>query len=117
MPVIGDGVIITPQGEVLTFSGFDTYKATAYNSNDPGCNMWTATGTMCRIGVVAVDPRLIPYGTQMYIVSNDGKYIYGISSAEDCGGAIKNKRVDLYFETLEDCLKFGVRDCTIYFLN
>lgn len=116
-PVIGDGYIITPEGEVLTFSHAAVFKATAYTHTDPGCNEWTATGTRVHIGTVAVDPRLIPYGTKMYIVSNDGRYIYGVSAAEDCGGAIKKNRIDLYFETYEDCIKFGVRNCTVYFLT
>jgi 3D (Asp-Asp-Asp) domain-containing protein len=52
----------------------------------------------------------------MYIVSNDGAYIYGIATAEDCGGAIGGARVDLYYDTKEECFAFGRRDCTIYFL-
>ena len=79
--------------------------------------MITATGTTVHVGTVAVDPRYIPYGTRMFIVSNDGVYIYGISVAEDCGGAIKGDRVDLYFPTLSECFAFGRRNCTIYFLG
>ena len=69
------------------------------------------------MGTVAVDPSLIPYGTRMFIVSNDGLYVYGIGTAEDCGGAIRGKRVDLYYPTLSECYAFGRRDCTIYFLG
>lgn len=116
-PVIGDGTIITPEGEVLTFSHAAIFKATAYTHTDPGCNEWTATGTHVRVGTVAVDPRVIPYGTKMYIVSNDGRYIYGVSVAEDCGGSIKNNRIDLYFETNGECIQFGIRNCTVYFLT
>ena len=79
--------------------------------------MYTATMTVVHIGTIAVDPRVIPYGTRMFIVSNDGEYIYGVSTAEDCGGAIKGKRIDLYYPTLWECNQFGVRDCTIYFLG
>lgn len=116
-PVIGDGTITTPEGEVLTFSYAAIFKATAYTHTDPGCNEWTATGTHVRVGTVAVDPRVIPYGTKMYIVSNDGRYIYGVAVAEDCGGAIKKNRIDLYFETDSECIQFGIRNCTIYFLT
>ena len=116
-PAIGDGVIVMPSGEVLTYSSKDQYKATAYTHTDEGCNMITATGTTVRIGTVAVDPKVIPYGTRMFIVSNDGKYIYGIGTAEDCGGAIKGNRLDLYFPTTEECFQFGVRGCTVYFLD
>lgn len=117
MPAIGDGVIVTADGEILTFSHSEQFRATAYTHTDAGCNMITATGTTVRTGTVAVDPSVIPYGTRMFIVSNDGKYIYGISTAEDCGGAIKENRLDLYFDTNEACMQFGIRDCTVYFLD
>ena len=116
-PSIGDGVIVTGDGKVLKYSRSEQFTATAYSHTNAGCNMTTATGTTVRIGTVAVDPKVIPYGTRMFIVSNDGKYVYGESVAEDCGGAIKENRLDLYFPTDADCFKFGVRDCTVYFLD
>jgi len=115
--VIGDGTITLPTGEILTYTHTAQVRATAYNHLDEGCDMITATGTTVHVGTVAVDPRYIPYGTRMFIVSNDGVYIYGISVAEDCGGAIKGDRVDLYFPTLAECFAFGRRSCTIYFLG
>ena len=114
---IGDGVIITPEGNVLTYTDSMRVEATAYNHNDAGCDMWTATGTRVRWGTVAVDPRIIPYGTQMYIVDSSGAYIYGLATAEDCGGGIKGERIDLYMPTMAECFQFGRRDCTIYFLG
>jgi 3D (Asp-Asp-Asp) domain-containing protein len=93
------------------------YKATAYNNQDPGCTIWTAIGTLCRVGAIAVDPKVIPYHTKMYIVSNDGRYIYGEAVAEDCGKSIKGDRVDLYFDSDDECWTFGIRDCTVYFLG
>ena len=49
----------------------------------------TATGTPVHPGVVAVNPKIIPYGSKMYIVANDGSgAIYGYCSAEDTGGFI-----------------------------
>lgn len=116
-PAIGDGVIVTADGEILTYSSSEQFRATAYTHTDEGCNMTTATGTTVRVGTVAVDPSVIPYGTRMFIVSNDGAYIYGIGTAEDCGGAINGDRLDLYFETNAECLKFGWRTCTVYFLD
>lgn len=116
-PIIGDGYIITPDGERLTYTSVGEFKATAYNNQDPGCGYRNAIGTPCRVGAIAVDPKVIPYGTRMYIVSNDGKYIYGIATAEDCGGAIKGNRIDLYFDTVAECNTFGIRNCTVYFLG
>ena len=77
----------------------------------------TATGTTAQEGVVAVDPRFIPYGTRMFIVTSDGEFIYGLSTAEDCGTGVDGKRVDLYMHSTAECFQFGVQECTIYFLG
>ena len=117
MPVIGDGYITLPTGEVLTYTRSDTVEATAYTHTDKGCDMVTATGTTVRWGTVAVDPTRISYGTRMFIIANDGSYVYGIATAEDCGGDIKGDRMDLYMPTYEQCREFGRRRCTLYFLG
>lgn len=117
MPEIGDGIITLASGEVLTYTGTMQVLATGYNKTNEGCDDWTATGTLARVGAIAVDPRMIPYGTRMFIVSNDGAYVYGIATAEDCGGSIKGNRIDLYFDTNYECFQFGRRDCTIYILG
>lgn len=117
MPVIADGYITLPTGEVLTYTDTATIRATAYTHTDAGCDMTTSTGTTVHWGTVAVDPRYIPYGTRMFIVSNDGAYVYGIAVAEDCGGDIKGDRMDLYMPTYQQCIQFGRRVCTIYFLG
>lgn len=88
-------------------------KATAY-----------CTGTTCSTGVrampgrVAVDPREIPYGTKMYIVSSDGRWHYGYATASDTGGFIHNSStvVDLYMRSYNDCVNFGRRNVDIYIL-
>lgn len=116
-PLFGDGVIVLPSGEVLTYYKKDTYEATAYTQYDEGCNDTTACMTKVRWGVVAVDTDLIPYGTRMYIVTKKGNFIYGIGTAEDCGGAIQGKRLDLYMPTLREANKFGRQDVTVYFLG
>ena len=117
MPIIHDGYILMPSGEVLTYYKTDNVTATGYTHTDAGCDMITSTGTTVRYGTAAVDPRFIPYGTRMLIVSHDGQRYYGIATAEDCGGAIKRDRMDLYFPTYEECIEFGRRRCTIYFLG
>lgn len=78
----------------------------------------TATGKKVRLGYIAVDPREIPYGTEMYIVSEDGKYVYGYCIAADTGGFIYNSDTicDLYFSSESQCRKFGRRDVIIYVL-
>ncbi len=117
LPEVKDGVLVTWDGQTLAYKSSMQMVATAYNNTDPGCTIWTATGTLCRVGAIAVDPKVIPYGTRMYIVTNDGKYIYGVAVAEDCGGSIKGNKIDLYFDTVKECINFGIRDCTVYFLE
>ena len=117
MPEIRDGIIIMPSGEILSYYKTDNVTATGYTHTDAGCDMITSTGTTVHYGTVAVDPRFIPYGTKMLIVSHDGERFYGIATAEDCGGAIKRDKMDLYFPTYEECIQFGRRRCTIYFLE
>lgn len=117
MPIIKDGYIIMPSGEILTYYKTDNVTATGYTHTDAGCDMITSTGTTVHYGTAAVDPRFIPYGTRMLIVSHDGERYYGIATAEDCGGAIKRDKMDLYFPTYQECIEFGRRRCTIYFLG
>lgn len=116
MPVIGDDYIILPTGEILSYTGTMTVGATAYY-----CEPWergiTYSGTQARVGEIAVDPSVIPLGTRMFIISNDGAYVYGIAIAEDTGYLIDGTRVDLYFDTYEECVEFGYRQCTVYFLG
>ena len=114
VPVIEDGYIYLPTGEVLTYDRVMTSLATAYC--DKGL---TATGTQARVGAIAVDPEVIPYGTRMFIVSKDGEYIYGIATAEDCGSKdhIYDTRIDLHFDTYAECRAFGARYCRVYFLS
>lgn len=116
-PYFGDGFIVLPTGEVLTYTHVDTYVATAYTMTDDGCDEFTANGNRVRTGAVAIDPSVVPYGTRMFIVSNDGEYIYGVSTAEDCGTGVDGKRVDLYMHSTAECFQFGRRKVTIYFLG
>ncbi len=117
MPVITGSTITLPTGEVLTYTDTMQARATAYTHTDAGCDFYTSTLTRVRWGTVAVDPRYIPYGTRMFIITNDGTYVYGLAVAEDCGGAIKGNRIDLYMPTEQECNLFGTRDATIYFLG
>lgn len=116
-PVIADGYITLPTGEVLTYTEVRTVTASAYSHMDRGCDSTTATGTAVHWGTVAVNPRHIPYGTRMFITSSDGSFVYGIATAEDFGGSIGKDRVDLYMPTYHECIQFGRRECTVYFLG
>lgn len=114
LPQIGDGVIYLSTGEVLTYSKVISSLATAYCDKGK-----TATGTQARVGAIAVDPEVIPYGTRMFIMTKDGEYIYGIATAEDCGSEdhIYGTRIDLHYDTEAECIRFGARMCWVYFLT
>ena len=114
LPIIGENTITLPTGEVLTYDRVITSLATAYC--DKGL---TATGTQARVGAIAVDPRRIPYGTRLFIMSVDGEYIYGVATAEDTGSRdhIVGTRIDLHYDTKAECVKFGARDCLVFFLG
>lgn len=103
-------------GTNLEYSEILDFQATAYYC-EPNAWNTTYTGTEARVGAIAVDPNFIPLGTKMYIVSADGAYVYGYCTAEDTGGAIKGKIVDLYFNTYDECVQFGRRDVKIYVLK
>lgn len=71
----------------------------------------TATGTKATAGrTIAVDPHVIPYGTEVII--NGNTYV-----AEDCGGAIKDNRIDIYFNTHQEALNFGRQQLTALILK
>ena len=87
VPVIGARTITLPTGEVLTYTEKVTCLATAYHCE--GYVGKTATGTRARVGAIAVDPEVFPYGT----------------------------RLDLFFNTKYECIQFGARNCDVYILG
>ena len=95
--------------------------ATAYDTSagENGGYSRTAYGLKPQFGVVAVDPKVIPLGTKLYIESSDGgkSWTYGYCIAGDTGGAIKGSRVDLCYNTQRECINFGRRSATVYILD
>ena len=88
-----------------------TMVATAYTANCYGCSGTTASGQHAGHGIVAVDPRVIPLGSHLYIPG------YGNAIAGDTGGAIRGNRVDLGFNSDADAMQFGRRPVTVYVLH
>jgi len=82
--------------------------ATAYTAGCSGCSGITATGRPAGHGIVAVDPRVIPLGTKLFIPG------YGMAIAGDTGGAIVGNRIDLGFNSYRDAVLFGRREVTVY---
>ena len=110
----GSGVITLENGETVTFSSTRTMRGTAYTTGG-SVGTRTASGTTVRVGVVAVDRSVLPLGTKVYVMSNDGMYVYGFAVAEDTG--VRGNTIDLYMDTNRECIQFGVRECTVYILD
>lgn len=88
-------------GENYAYTKVYEMQATAYTMSDDGCDNITASGMSTFVGMVAVDPKVIPLGTKLYIEG------YGVAIAGDTGGAIKGNIVDLYFNSKGECYQFG----------
>ncbi|MBR2499603.1 MAG: G5 domain-containing protein, partial [Clostridia bacterium] len=106
----------------LRYKKVITCTATAYDPGVHSNGKWagiTATGRPAGPGIVAVDPKVIPLNSRLYIEStDDGKsWTYGYAIAGDTGGAIKGNRIDLCYSTVAECYQFGRRQCKVYILE
>jgi uncharacterized protein YabE (DUF348 family) len=97
-------------------TGIEFYvSTTAYTADCNGCSGHTATGINLRanpnVKVIAVDPRIIPLGTKVYVEG------YGYAIAADTGSAIKGYKIDVFFPTRSDAYRWGVRKVKIKILQ
>ena len=106
---IKDGTITDENGNVYNYNKVLTGSCTAYTAK-PGAR--TSTGAVAQRGLVAVNPKEIPYGTKLYVPG------YGICTAADTGGALKSGRtlVDVYMDSANECRRFGRRKLPVYVL-
>lgn len=110
--------LIASRGQ-LTFVKAIKMVATAYDASFESCGKHpdhpqygiTYSGLRVRPGIVAVDPKVIPLGTWLYVEG------YGEALAADIGGAIKGNRIDLYYESPEDVAKYGKKKVKVYILD
>lgn len=92
-------------------------RSTGKRPGDKGYGI-TASGARAKRGTVAVDPRVIPLGTKLYVKSlTPGVPDYGFAIAQDTGGAIKGNKIDLFMDTVWECLQFGRRPVMVYILK
>ena len=105
-----EGYVETSRG-ALRYTNVMVMEASAYLPTDGGGSCVTATGLPATHGVVAVDPDVIPLGTQVYIPG------YGVAIAADTGGMIEGAMIDLCMEDYDDCMEFGRRDIDVYILE
>jgi 3D (Asp-Asp-Asp) domain-containing protein len=89
--------------------------ATGYDPGPRSCGRYasgfTATGVKAKKGVAAVDDRVIPMGTRLYVPG------YGFAVAADRGSAIKGHRIDLCFDTYAEAMEWGRRKVQVYLLD
>lgn len=99
--VVANGTRINFDGQ--SYSRKLVVKAYAYTGGGT-----TAMGTRARVGEIAVDPSVIPLGSEVYIEG------VGARRAEDTGGNIVGNTIDIYMDTDAECESWGVRYVTIY---
>ncbi|MGW5889945.1 LysM peptidoglycan-binding domain-containing protein [Priestia aryabhattai] len=104
-----------PAQESKSVSKEITVEATAYTAYCAGCSGITATGIDLRSNpnrkVIAVDPRVIPLGSRVYVEG------YGEAIAGDTGGAIKGTRVDLFMASQSSALNWGRKTVKLQILD
>jgi 3D (Asp-Asp-Asp) domain-containing protein len=100
----------TSSGKLLQYTSMKTLLATAYIPTDGAGHGVASTGVKAKRGIVAVDPKVIPLGTRLYIPG------YGEALAADTGGAIKGLRIDLCMESRREAIQFGRRTVKVYIL-
>jgi len=110
-------LVVTGSGKALPSRGGQPMimEATGYDPGPISCGRFasgrTAIGARATKGVAAVDPRLIPLGTRLYVEG------YGPAVAADVGGAIKGRRIDLCFDTYRQALSWGRRTVRVFVLD
>jgi uncharacterized protein YabE (DUF348 family) len=114
----------TSRGETIRYQKVLNMRATAYtadfsdtgkNPGDPGFGI-TYTGTHVKKGVIAVDPRVIPLGTRVFVEVAGDTPDYGYAVAADIGGAIKGDLIDLYFDSAKTVDNWGCKRVKVYVL-
>lgn len=110
-PEIVDGV--PAEGVVETYTG---QRSTGYSASSTAKG---ASGQRLTYGTVAVNPNIIPYGTLMYITSDDGSFVYGYAYAADTGTAMMEGHafVDLYYQTYQESVESAVVPVTVYIID
>ncbi len=85
----------------------------AYGVTRSGLKIIPGTG----MKVIAVDPNIIPLGSKVYVEGVDGVPTYGYAVAADTGSAIKNYKIDLYMDSHEETVKWGIRNMKVYVIE
>ncbi|MGE5589118.1 MAG: S-layer homology domain-containing protein [Bacillota bacterium] len=99
------------RGREMRASSVLPMRATEYGAGEPWLSDTTFSGIRVRRGLVAVDPRVIPLGSVLYVEG------YGYALAADTGSAIKGHRIDLYSEDAQEVAMFGIQPRQVWVLE
>ena len=114
---LGTGNTIKLQdGTYLFYKKRLEVECTAYTT-ERQVNKINAIGKVARKGTIAVDPKVIPLRSKVYVAARNGAWVYGVATCEDTGGSIKGNIIDLYFDTYDECIQFGRRKAYLYILE
>lgn len=106
--------ITTSRGDVVRYRSVKSFAATAYTHTGNR----TRTGIWPKEGIIAVDPKVIPLYSTVYVEFPKGwEHLNGFYKAMDTGGAIKGNIIDVFLDTESLCKKFGRRSVKVYFLR
>ena len=110
---VNEAEMVPVEGVAATYTG---QRATGYSASATAKG---ASGRRLTYGTVAINPGVIPYGSLLYITSDDGKFVYGYAYAADTGTALVQGKafIDLYYETYEESVENAVIPVTVYVLD
>ena len=117
-------IYTTSRGENFRYKKVMEMRATAYTASyeDTGKTPdhpefgITYTGMRVKKGVVAVDPKVIPLGTRLYVEGIGNVPDYGYAIAADIGSAVKGDIIDLYMDDSTAVKRWGVKKVKVYIL-
>jgi uncharacterized protein YabE (DUF348 family) len=112
---VGTAGSVVRDGQTIKFLKALPVTATAYEPGPISCGAsatgYTCLGLRATRGIIAVDPRVIPFWTKVYVEG------YGFAVAGDSGSAIKGDRIDVCFDTYEEAIRWGVKHVKVYILE
>ena len=116
---------INSRGDTVRYEKAMNMRATSYTASFDDCGKHpdhpefgiTYTGMKVRLGIIAVDRKVIPLGTKVYVEVVGNTPDYGYALAADIGSAIKGDLIDLYFDDAEKVAKWGVKKVKVYILK
>lgn len=92
-----------------------SYEDTGKHPGDPYFGI-TFTGEVARRGIIAVDPKVIPLGTRVYVEVRGKTHDYGFALCADTGGSIKGNIIDVYLDEQQEVYDWGIKQVNVYIL-